>query len=863
MPYNTITQVFQTGNFVNAEHFSGNALYTRNTDNGTPHDEFIEAVTELDMPGLRYPAGHPDVAYADGLLINGALPDHLVAFLEASRDNNLQVVIVTPTLGAYSGPAEMEEFARLLVEEYGDVVHAFEIGNEYWNHQSEAEYGQIANESIIAINTALEDQQVEIDIWVQMGDAGGQMSSFNGVEGSWTSRNVSANEAIIAQLGDEARSIIDGVVEHYYFRIAQQDISYLTDADQLIGLDFSIWQSYLNEDITLNITEWNIRSTNYFQLGMRAASTVIAQVQFLIDLEVDEMYVWPPQHNTSSDLAGANGVLYDPITGIVINSVGGAVFDLMSSSLVGMESIEIAEQSDSGLVSSHVYANDDQVIVYVTSRSNQTEDITFSLGDFWFGASLNSAIQIGYDESSSDGQYYHYGSNTWVQADHVVVDGQNYFLNEHDVNAAVTQHEVDDLISGNDVVFELRPYEVIELIFDLPSGEVISGTDTADRLDGTSADEIILGYGGDDVITGGDGSDIINGGDGGDFINSGAGNDLADGGAGDDTLRGWGGSDTLVGGAGDDNIDGWFGNDSLDGGLGNDTLIGGNGNDHLNGGFGSDLIEAGEGDDIITYNSGADLLIGNEGADTFQFSSSEVYGDNLIAFNVSAAFQTGTGQIVQVEGMNRFNAVTMGGEGVDRIVLTETDDALFLHDDFSAFHESFGGTNGGVDQVARISGIEIIDGGDGNDLLDMTSPEYSLFGTEMELIGGLGDDTIWASDADDVIHGGAGDDVLFGGAGNNTIYGGSGADSFQITQSSFDTVIADFDPFSGDTLEIFQNADFFFSGVEMDSETRVLNLLFSNSDGYSVGNLSISVERDIFDEIIGNNQITDEMIFIF
>lgn len=771
MPKNTISQVAYSGQFLTEEHFSGNAVYTRNTVDGVPDDSFIEAVTALDMGVLRYPAGQPDIAYANGLVIDGALPQHLVSFLDACRENNLDVVIVTPILQAYQGADELKIFTNLLLEDYGDLIHAFEIGNEYWNNQTETEYGKIANDSVIAINSAIENHQAQIDIWVQMGDAGGRMSSFNGVEGGWIGRNIDANEAIIAELSSEAKSFIDGVVEHYYFRVAEQYFEDLNASDQNIRLDYSIWKDALDQDITLNITEWNIRTSNYYQLGMRAASTMIEQIEFLISIEVDELYVWPPQHNTSSDLAGSNQVIYDPVTGIVTNTVGGAVFDLMSSSLVGMQRIEVEENYDSHLINSHVFASEQRVVVYVTSRSNETEGVSFSLGDFWFGASLVSAVQIGYDKESSDGKYYHYGTNTWEQADSVLVDGEIYVLNEHDVNADVYQHEVEDLVDGNDVVFELQPYEVIELTFDLPPGEYISGTEEIDRLSGSDEIDVIMGYAGDDVVTAGGENDFVSGGAGDDYLDSGSGSDYVDGGVGSDTLRGWGGGDTLKGGDGNDFLDGWFGEDFLFGGAGNDLLTGGAGNDSMYGGTGADTLEGEDGKDVISGESSTDILYGGAGEDTLMggIGADTLHGgdgddsilgntgvDLIYGGNGNDWISSGNGVDI-VYGDNGHDTI-IGRTGWDTLKGGEGDDALYGSEGRDALHG-----DSGDDFLSGGHGFDTLHGGDGNDTL----------------YGNIGEDVIYGEAGNDALYGATGDDFLMGGSGNDTLFGAQGRDTLE------------------------------------------------------------------------------------
>ena len=786
-----LTQAVSSSYIVRSEHFGGNALKRRNTDNGTPTEDFETATIALDLPILRYPAGEGDVVYADGLMFGDQLPEHLINFLEASRAAGQKVLIVTPTHASYTGPEDLNSFVKAIMYDYDDVVHAFEVGNEYWQHQTETSYGQVANESVLAIDQALAETGFDRPIWVQMGDAGGFASEFHSSKDDrwWTTRNEDANQQILDQLSTEARDVIDGAVEHYYFRDGSQ---YLAPEfnDQLIWRDHQIWKNALGADLTLNITEWNIRTTNYDQLGMRAASTLVAQFSYLLELDVDEAYVWPPQHNTSSDLAGGNEVIRDPATGIVINSVGGAAFDMMSSSLVGLEYRPSSVTADSSDITHTVYANDERAVVYLASRSNNVEEVAFSLGTILGSSKLTSATLVGYDKSTSDGLYFNYTTDDWATADYVWVDGEKYFYNEHDVRAQITQLDVQT--DHNDTFFDvtLRPYEVVELTYQLFNS--IGGSSSNDQIEGTiRADLAELGAG-NDTISSDRGNDTVHGGSGNDFVNSGPGADSVLGGDGADTLHGFGGADTLYGGSGDDEIDGSNGNDHLTGGSGDDLMMGGSGNDTIHGG------------------EGANLLLGDSGADTFILEPDLRYAADLVAFNATSAFQTGTGERINLEGLSKFEHVLDGGQGQDALIMTNQDDALILHDNFSRFHESITPERDAFGHFGtqRILNIEEISAGVGNDVIDLTSTDYSLASTSMTLAGDEGNDIIWGSDADDIIYGGMGNDVLFGGAGVNHLVGGAGADTFQFTASSLDTTVDDFNFNDGDIVQIFETEDF-------------------------------------------------------
>ncbi|WP_299734014.1 calcium-binding protein [uncultured Tateyamaria sp.] len=730
---------------VSGRHFGGNALYTRNTDDGVPSPDFVDAIENLDIQYIRYPAGQPDVAYADGVIVDGYLPDHLVNFLESARSNNFQVLIVTPTHESYPGAEDIGEFARLIAQDFADVVHAFEVGNEYWNHQTETSYGQVANESVLEIADALNDVGVDRPIWIQMGDAGGWESEFHtrNDERGWLTRTIESNNTIIDQISDSAFREIDGVVEHFYLRGGEQYIDIEFPNDQMIGLDFAIWQNYLNEGATLNITEWNIRSSNLDQLGMRAASSLVAHFSHIIELGADEAYLWPPHLNTSSDLAGSGEVLVDSQTGIVINSVGGAIFDMMSTSLPGLEYLPSGAHGSNSEVLHHLYGSDDRVVVYLSSRSEEVEAVSYSLGGFFDGFVLTSALRVGYDHSSSDGRHYNYRTRSWDQSEVITVLGEDYVINEHDVRASIDVLDHGSAHSFGSFVFELLPYQVVQLVYEFPTYNTLHGTVDDDALYGGDTDDLVYLYEGDDTVTAGSGADTVYGGLGDDYINSGSDGDLVDGGDGNDSLRGWGGDDTLLGGDGDDDIQGSFGRDSLVGGSGNDSLFGGDWHDTLAGGDGDDLLWGGNGNDLLIVGRGQDSINGGSGRDTLSFGNAS-------------------------EGVNVWTTERIVEVGLDRV-------------EFSHI-EAIEGTDFRDRFMITTDGMQFF-GLDGDDHFNFFS------GTQNSVYAGDGDDTLFIfGGVDNIIFGGTGDDRILSRGDGNNFFGGEGDDEIRFFNQASDTI---------------------------------------------------------------------------
>ena len=130
---------------------------------------------------------------------------------------------------------------------------------------------------------------------------------------------------------------------------------------------------------------------------------------------------------------------------------------------------------------------------------------------------------------------------------------------------------------------------------------------------------------------------------------------------------------------------------------------------------------------------------------------------------------TGTEEQVLLEGKNKIADVFTGSNDANVLVLTDgtNGDALFVDDIYTAFGKD----------AARLSEINEIRAGAGNDIVDLTSQRYSLAGTGVKVFGGSGDDTIWANSGSNTLFGDAGNDRIVGASGNDFIIGGSGDDS--------------------------------------------------------------------------------------
>nr|WP_029897954.1 hypothetical protein [Desulfohalovibrio reitneri] len=287
-------------------------------------------------------------------------------------------------------------------------------------------------------------------------------------------------------------------------------------------------------------------------------------------------------------------------------------------------------------------------------------------------------------------------------------------------------HHLDNLSGGQ-----------VNIIFN--DGWVADSYDVFDSFSGTSRtqvfrpDTVTFLNQGDNQVSGTDSSDVINAMDGDDTLYAGAGDDLLRGQAGDDTLFGQAGDDILFGGEGDD------------------TIHGGEGNDLLDGGAGADALNAGAGDDILAYSDDGD------------------WSSRYVARDAGSPGEPGSGERVDIAGKNASHDTFSGGTGEDTLRMTGGGDALFLDDRYSGHPDD--------PDSPRISGVERIEAGGGDDVVDLTSQRHAYGDVTIE--GGSGDDVLWANAGDDTISGESGDDDLRGGFGDDILYG-------DTTQSQYD-----------------------------------------------------------------------------
>lgn len=877
--YTIIDNTEYTSNEISEDIFGLNFVITYDM-------EFLEQGPLLDLLGtlqpdnLRYPGGSiteimfSEVNYGNSdwaaryfsSIQNGmSQRENMEAFIQSAGQIGAGVQLVLPTniafeqtagqaiaSGNYGERREINpryfELLRDYIQESIEIsaendveITRLEIGNEFWGsgQMTASEYGHLA----ASVTEYLAIHFPDIDVIAQVSSIAGFFSpredsvvyllengddydvyfpwqDLSGIQGleeyvlPAQGSGVGQTQDIASEFRDNpsALAALDGIVDHLYFRRGFDGI----DNERNFGL-VSIPQTFLDvsglDEIDTFITEWSVRNrtgdresegTNH--TGLQYASTTLEAFFELAQHSVTGANFWPTTFgNNSID----RRVLID--TSEQDLTFGGEIFRLLSTNLVGTTPIfdfEVEAEIDI-----HGFSNPTELIFFASERSGEQSNITFNHLNFsHLGSSFISITYL----SSDDPTGVRINSNPIISV----------------VGGAMSNTSIINL--------ELDPWAiaVINIQNVTSSADTITGSLSDDYISADAGNDLIQGFGGDDLLFG-------------EF-----GNDTLEGGIGNDSLYGGLGHDMILGGHGDDYIEGIFGDNTLNGGAGDDTIIGNAGNSHSLADDGDNRFIAGSGSDFVFLGTGANFVSGGDGNDVVSTSSNLAeWGAGFVAFNVSLYSQTGVIHQISINGLSQHSDVIHGGHGYDILNLSDGHDAFFLDNHFSSFHSLI--DRGGDSGVARISGIEEILGGRGNDLIDLTSERYLLEGENIEIYGGNGNDTIWGSAADETIFGGEGNDHIFGGLGVDQLTGGAGSDVFQFSIFDSQDSILDFSQDEGDRIFIYgtegyQDLSFSWNSGSLDIVVNFSSSVtnFSVSLSTTDGNLALPISSEILSDIL-------------
>nr|WP_254698260.1 hypothetical protein [Sagittula sp. P11] len=438
----SLTNLSATGRFVQSDHFGANALQLVNVDahgHLGPTDGFQSAAQTLGLNHFRYPGGGTENVIDITRLDNGGIREEVRRFLDWVRDSGTsdepgKVTIVLPTKTDLPA-SQIEDFVYLLLKEYGPLIEAFEIGNEYSigrydpnydrsahpeenpngdfvSSMTEAEYGVAANRVINASLDAMDRVAAETTgpahdpkILLQIGEIQGAASTYKG-SGSFDM----ANEAIVSFLNGRARAAVDGGVAHYYYnRSHEDDQSFTHEWYEYRSLDWRIqnFSAWLGHDVELYITEWNVLASNYNQLGAASAGILLEQFEFMVQAGVQDAFIWPLQHRTGTNVAGNRQVDEIDLT------MGGTAFQMMADTLrpqtsqtgtvTAFESIASDSTGSNDNVEVNLFSSAYQDVIFMTLRDLNRATVNLDISPFLTADSTVEVTRVTIDRSTSDG----------------------------------------------------------------------------------------------------------------------------------------------------------------------------------------------------------------------------------------------------------------------------------------------------------------------------------------------------------------------------------------------------------------------------------------------------------------------------
>ncbi len=195
-------------------------------------------------------------------------------------------------------------------------------------------------------------------------------------------------------------------------------------------------------------------------------------------------------------------------------------------------------------------------------------------------------------------------------------------------------------------------------------------------------------------------------------------------------------------------------------------------------------------------------------------------------------------QNYEITGYNKSNDNFDGGEGFNSILMTNGNDFLSFDDNSQL-----------ANSPSRIKSIEAIFAFDGDDIINFTSPKFSI--DKLVVRGGLGNDKLWLQGGNDFIFGDEGNDEIFGGKGNDFINGGLGND---IVFAGDDNDIVD-GYFGADKIYLEAGDDIIFCG-----EDNLEIVGGSGVDQINLNNFSASIKVDFINNYVQKNQQNSKII---
>ena len=151
-------------------------------------------------------------------------------------------------------------------------------------------------------------------------------------------------------------------------------------------------------DLDLHITEWNIKASNIENYGVKSLGVLVGMVENMVELDVVQGAFWPIVRNTTNVLGGTvnEGIVQTDDQGRVTETLRGAMFDLMSTSLPGMELIQLDLESVENDKELAAYEKDGEFVVYIGNNLEMAKTITVDLAGLLPNFNKAHGVKVGY-----------------------------------------------------------------------------------------------------------------------------------------------------------------------------------------------------------------------------------------------------------------------------------------------------------------------------------------------------------------------------------------------------------------------------------------------------------------------------------
>jgi hypothetical protein len=176
---------------------------------------------------------------------------------------------------------------------------------------------------------------------------------------------------------------------------------------------------------------------------------------------------------------------------------------------------------------------------------------------------------------------------------------------------------------------------------------------------------------------------------------------------------------------------------------------------------------------------------------------------------------------VAVSGMYNVNNSTYAGQGTgNTLLMTNASDFITLD-------------SGGMPNVQTVSDVQRIVTGNGNDIVDMASSNFTL--GDLDIYGGVGNDLIWGNAGNDTFNiniDSTGESTIDGGPGVDTVVFSAPRSSYTITRTgSLSYTIATLDDSDIVYLSNVESAQFTDQTVDLTPEPSSLCLMVAGIAG--------------------------------